>query len=179
MQEQNLSPAPKGRLEKLQAANVPNSILGVILVFAALRLQEHIGFLLAVAATIPVVVAASLVFEALVAPSKKRRIAKGAERGLFECAQREQGSAFKRRWAFGYAEAQPGKILFQAKTGVIGSVAGPVASYSEPRIVDDEVRAPWMVYPRGRVVAVSTDQGSIEIAASSSSIKLLIERTAN
>lgn len=107
---------------------------------------------------------------------KRKRIALDAEQGLFECARREQGSALKRKWALGYVKVEPGKVLFQAKKGVTGSVAGTVEVYSEPRLVSQAVEAPWTVLPKGRVVVLSTNKGNIELAASQSSLNLLTER---
>ena len=63
---------------------------------------------------------------------KKRRAALDAKRGLFECAHREIGSALKQRWAIGYAKAEPGRLLFQAKTGVTGRLVGSIEVYSQP-----------------------------------------------
>jgi hypothetical protein len=179
MQQQDLSPAPRGRLEKLQDANVYSTLLTVILLSAFLPLQESIGFWPALAALVPAVLAAGLLVNLLLRPLKRKRIALDAEQGLFECAHREQGSALRRKWALGYAKAEPGKVLFQAKTGVTGSVAGPVEIYSEPRLVSEAVKAPWTVFPKGSVVVLSTNKGSIELAASPSSLNLLTERALN
>ena len=60
------------------------------------------------------------------------------------------------KWALGYAKAEPGKLLFQAKTGVTGSVAGPVEVYSELRLVSQAEKAPWTVFPKGSVIVLST-----------------------
>lgn len=179
MRQQDLSPAPRGRLEKLQDANVDSILLTAILLSAFLPLQESIGFWPAFAVLVPAVLAAGLLVNLLLRPLKRKRIALDAEQGLFECAHREQGSPLKRKWALGYAKAEPGKVLFQAKTGVTGSVAGPVEIYSEPRLVSEAVKAPWTVFPKGSVVVLSTNKGSIELAASPSSLNLLTERALN
>ena len=62
------------------------------------------------------------------------------------------------KWALGYAKAEPGKLLFQAKTGVTGSVAGPVEVYSELRLVSQAEKAPWTVFPKGSVIVLSTSR---------------------
>lgn len=179
MRQQDLSPAPRGRLEKLRDANVFSSLLIVIMVWLFFPLQESIGLWPALAVLVPVNLAVGLLMDLLFRPLKRRRIELDAEQGLFECAHREEGSALRRKWALGYAKAEPGKLLFQAKTGVIGSVAGPVEIYSEPRLISDAVKAPWTVFPRGSVVVLSTNKGRIELAASPSSLNLLTERALN
>ena len=179
MRQQDLSPAPRGRLEKLQDANVFSSLLTAIILSVLLPLQESIGFWSALVVLVPAGLAAGLVINLLLRPLKRRRIALDAEQGLFECAHREEGSALRRKWALGYAKAEPGKLLFQAKTGVTGLVAGPVEIYSEPRLISEAVKAPWTVFPKGIVVVLSTNKGSIELAASPSSLNLLTERALN
>lgn len=179
MRQQDLSPAPRARLEKLQDAGVDSLLLTAILLSAFLPLQESIGFWPALAVLVPAGLLAIVLVNLLLRPLKTKRIALDAEQGLFECAHREQGSALKRKWALGYAKAEPGKVLFQAKTGVTGSLAGPVEIYSEPRLVSEAVKAPWTVFPKGSVVVLSTNKGSIELAASPSSLNLLTERALN
>ncbi|WP_312099806.1 hypothetical protein [Corynebacterium dentalis] len=139
MEQQDLSPEPRGWLEKLHELNVHSALLTIILLSVFLPLQESIGFWPVLAILVPVGLAVGLLVNALLnlllRPLKRKRIALDAEQGLFECARREQGSALKRKWALGYAKVEPGKVLFQAKTGVTGSVAGTVEIYSEPRLV--------------------------------------------
>jgi hypothetical protein len=126
---------------------------------------------------IALAVAAVTVLVALpVIPIKKRRAALDAQRGLFECAHREVGSALKQRWAIGYAKAEPGRLLFQAKTGVTGRLAGPVEIYSQLRVMAEPAKAPFSAFPRGKVITLSTDKGVVELAAAPSSLELLAER---
>lgn len=179
MRQQDLSPAPRGWAEKLQDANVPIYLLIVILVSLFSPLEESIGFWPALATVFLAGFAALWLVEVLLRPMKRKRIALDAEQGLFECAHREAGSALKRKWALGYVKAEPGRVLFQAKTGLTGSVAGPVEIYSEPRLVRDGVKAPWTVFPKGSVIVLSTNKGCIELAASASSLNLLTEQALN
>lgn len=176
MRQEDLSPAPRGRLEKLQDANVFNSLLTGIMVWVFFSLQESIGLWSALAVLVPVNLSVGLVIDLLFRLLKRRRIALDAEQGLFECAHREQASALRRRWQMGYAKAEPGKLIFQAKTGITGPVIGPVEIYSEPRVISEAVKAPWTAFPKGSVVVLSTNRGSIELAAAPSSLNLLAER---
>lgn len=179
MRQQDLSPAPRGSFEKLQDANVPTYLLIVILVSLFSPLQESIGFWPAFATVVLAGFAALQLVELLLRPVKRKRLALDAEQGLFECAHREEGPALRQNWALGYVKAEPGKVLFQAKTGFTGSVAGSVEIYSEPQLVSPAVRAPWTVFPGGSVIVLSTNKGSIELAASASSLSLLTERALN
>ncbi|MHA7261693.1 hypothetical protein ACX80W_00675 [Arthrobacter sp. TMN-37] len=77
----------------------------------------------------------------------------------------------------GYAKAEPGRLLLQAKTGFSGKLAGPVEVYPEPRLVDRAVKAPWSVIPNGRAVVLISNRGGVELLASPSGLELLTERT--
>jgi hypothetical protein len=107
---------------------------------------------------------------------QKQRAALDAEQGLFECAHRESGSPLRRSWALGYAKAEPGRLLFQAKTGMTGALAGPIEIYSELRPIDQPAKAPWSTFPRGKVITLSTHKGTVELAASPASLRLFAER---
>jgi hypothetical protein len=139
-------------------------------------LLQELGFWLGLAVAIAIVATLTVVLSLPLIPAKKRRIAMDADRGIFECVHREKGLALKGRWAQGYAKAEPGRLLFQAKTGVTGPAAGPVEVYSAPTPLAEPAKAPWGVFPKGRIIALNTDKGVIELAASPASLLLLRER---
>lgn len=179
MSELNLNPTPRGWLEKAYDSNVLFMLPLGVLVAAQGPLSEKVGYWPAVAISILFSAALSILISLPVVPLRRRRAALDAEKGLFECAHRERGSSLRGRWAVGYAKAEPGSLLFQAKTGVSGSPAGRIEIYSGPRVIGKPEKAPWSVFPRGQVITLSTDRGTVELAASPSSLQLLAERCLN
>lgn len=140
-------------------------------------LRDTLGFWPAVALVILVPILLVLLVGLILRPQQRKRVTADAERGLFECAHREKGSALRGRWALGYARAEPGKLVFQQKTGVSGPLAGPVEVYPRPRVISEPVKASWGVFSGGKVVELATDRGEVELAASDASLQMLIERT--
>jgi hypothetical protein len=163
--EQNLEPTPRGWIERAYDANVFTMLTVALLVLVLYPLNDKVGFWLSLVITALAVAAISVLVALPVIPLRRKRVAQDAGRGLFECAQREEGSSLKGRWAVGYAKAEPGCLLFQAKTGVTGTLAGPVEIYSAPRQVGEPVKAPWSAFPRGKVITLATDKGIVELAA--------------
>lgn len=176
MIEQNLEPTPRGWIEKAYDANVFTMLTVALLVLVLYPLNDRVGYWLSLVIIALAVAAISVLVALPFIPIKKRRAARDAQLGLFECAHRELGSSLKGRWALGYAKAEPQRLMFQAKTGVIGNLAGPVEIYSEPRPVGELVKAPWSAFPRGKVITLATDRGIVELAASPASLDLLAER---
>ena len=148
-----------------------------LLVPVLFPLNDRVGYWLSLVIPALAVAAVSVLIALPVIPIKKRRAALDAERGLFECAHREIGSALKQRWAIGHAKAEPGRILFQAKTRVTGRLVGSVEVYSQPRAMGEPAKAAWSVFPRGKVITLSTVKGSVELAATAASLDLLAERS--
>jgi hypothetical protein len=175
--EQNLEPTPRGWIEKAHDTNIFTMLTVAVLVLVLYPLTDKVGFWLSLAITAVAVAVISVLVALPVIPLRRRRVARDADRGLFECAHREKGSSLKGRWALGYAKAEPGRLLFQAKTGVTGSLAGPVEIYSAPRPAGEPVKAPWSAFPRGKVITLATDKGIVELAASPASLNLLAERS--
>ena len=176
---QDLDPAPKGWPEKLADAGAPLCIPIVLSVSAFSPLRESAGLWSALAIVIVGSLATIVLAEALLRPARRKRTSLDAERGLFECAHREKGSVRTGKWAPGYAKAEPGALLFQAKTGTNGPVAGPVKVYLEPRLVGRTAEASWWVFPGGNAVTLGTNRGGVELLASPASLDLLTERTLN
>jgi hypothetical protein len=139
-------------------------------------LMHELGFWLGLAVTIAISATLTIILTLPLIPAKKRRVAMDADQGIFECAHREKGSALKGRWAQGYAKAEPGKLLFQAKTGLTGPLVGAIEVYSAPTPLGEPRKAPWAVLPKGRIVALKTDKGIVELAASRTGLVLLRER---
>lgn len=177
MRESTLEPTPRSRVEKVYDSNVV-TYLSVILVLLVVvpSLEGRVGYwpALGISIALGFVVASVLTLPAI--RLKKRRVALDAQQGIFECAHRERGSALKGRWAQGYARAEPGRLLFQAKTGVTGPLAGPVEIYSHPTPIGEPTKAPWAASPRGRVITLDTDKGEVELAATPADLVLLAER---
>ena len=179
MQQQDLNPAPRGWLEKANDSGAGMIFFMPAFLGVFLPLKDAIGDWPAAAVAILAGLALQTVLALLIAPTTRKRVALDAEQGIFECAHRERGSALKGRWATGYAKAEPGRLLFQARTGTTGPLYGPVEIYSDLRVVNGPVKAPWKIFPRGRIIELSTDQGSAEVAASPSSLKLLYQACLN
>ncbi|MFC9352038.1 hypothetical protein [Arthrobacter sp. NPDC057013] len=177
MNEPELEPTPRGRIEKILDPNFLAILPPVVVVAAGMNSwMKDFGFWLGLTVTIAASLALTIILTMPLLAAKKRRIALDAERGIFECAHREKGSVLKGRGAQGYAKAEPGRLLFQAKTGVTGPLAGSVEVYSAPTPFGEPIKAPWAVLPKGRIVALNTDKGVVELAASPASLALLRER---
>jgi hypothetical protein len=174
MHEKALEPAPRGWIEKA------NDYLGLVLPFfvmstALYPLHAAVGsWWLATIIIIVAGLALMVILDRLVVePQREKRASLDAAQGIFECAHREKGSALKGRWARGYAKPEPGRLLFQTRTGVTGPLAGPLETYSEVRMISQPAKAPWSVFPRGKIITLSTDKGIVEIAAAPSGHELL------
>ncbi|GAA3310406.1 hypothetical protein [Arthrobacter ramosus] len=90
--EQNLNPAPRGRLEKAYESNI--GILPAIVIFVVgfFPLRQVLGFWAAIAIVFLLGIASMRIIGLLVAPSIRRRTALDADQGLFECQLREKDS---------------------------------------------------------------------------------------
>ncbi|BCW71867.1 hypothetical protein [Arthrobacter sp. NicSoilB8] len=139
-------------------------------------LKDAFGYWPAVGIGVALGLALTVILSLPVIPVKRRRVARDAEQGVFECSHREKGSALKSRWAQGYAKAEPGRLLFQFKTGLTGPLTGPIEIYSSPAPVGEPMKAPWFAFPRGMVLTLETDKGTVEIAASPASLDMLVNR---
>ncbi|MDJ0355954.1 hypothetical protein [Paenarthrobacter sp. PH39-S1] len=173
----DLTPAPRGWLEKAFDANIGFILPAFIFLAAFSPLREALGYLSAFAIVVLSGIASLLVLRQLVAPVRKRRSALDAEKGFFECALREKEStSYKGKWAMGYVKAEPGQLVFQAKTGMTGPLFGPVDTYSGIQEIGHPIKAPWSVLPRGRLITLGTDQGTVELATTTSGLGLLTKK---
>jgi hypothetical protein len=179
MNESSLEPTPKGWIEKAYDTNIFTFLTVALLVLLLYPLTDRMGFWLSLVIMASAVAALTVLVGLPVIPIRRRRVALDAELGLFECAHREVGSALKQRWVLGYAKAEPGRMLFQAKTGVTGRLAGPIEIYSQLRAMGEPVKAPFSAFPRGKVITLTTDKGTVELAAAPSSLELLSGRCLN
>ena len=57
-----------------------------------------------------------------------------------------------------------------------GRLVGPIETYSQLQVMGESAKAPFSAFPRGKVITLSTDKGTVELAASPSSLDLLAER---
>jgi hypothetical protein len=168
MNELTLKPTPRGLVEKIFDWNIVTYLsIGLLMPLVLGPLTDVVGYWPAVGFGAILFAVVSVILSLPIIPLRKRRVARDAEQGIFECAHREKGSALKGRWALGYAKAEPGRLLFQTKTG-------PVEIYAAPALVSEPVKAPWSVFPRGKVVTLETAKATVEIAASPTSIDLLV-----
>jgi len=176
MREPDLEPTPRSRLERAYDAfgSLPLVVLaGVLFV----PLQSVLGWW----PTLVIVITTGVVYITaiqliVIAPLRKKRAARDAERGLFECAHREPGSGLRSRWARGYARAEPNRLIFQLGANENGSLAGPLEIYSAPTAIGEPVKAPWTVFPGGLVMTIRSDNTTLQLAASRVSLALLNER---
>ncbi|WP_458779782.1 hypothetical protein [Arthrobacter sp. D3-16] len=150
----------------------------LVLLFAFPPLSAIMGQGPALAILIPATIALTALISLPIISVRRRRVARDADQGLFQCAIRENGTPLKPllqpQWARGYAKAEPYRLLFQAMTGPSG--LGPIESYSELRLITQSTKAKWSVLPRGQVLTISTDKGTIELGASPASLRLLTGR---
>ncbi|MET1156395.1 hypothetical protein [Arthrobacter sp.] len=175
LNEPDLTPTPRSRVEKFYDSNLVNFLAIALLMQLVLGpLTDAFGYWPAVGIGVVLILVVTVIISLPVIPLRKRRVARDAEQGTFECAHREPGSALKGRWAGGYAKAEPGRLLFQS--GAAGSLSGRVEVYDGPILAGEPVKAPWSAFPRGRVATLETDKGTVEIAASPASIDLLVGR---
>lgn len=177
MEKPTLEPTPRSRLEKVYDSTVLTFLPSLLVLVTVMNpLVQELGFWLGLAVTIAIGAALTIILTLPLIPAKKRRVAMDADQGIFECAHRERGSALKGRWAHGYAKAEPVRLLFQAKTGVTGPGAGPIEVYSAPTPLEESTKAPWGVFPKGRLISLNTDKGVVELAATPASLLLLREQ---
>lgn len=176
MPPQDLVPAPRGRLEKLHDANLDGYLVFVLVAVAVFPLQESIGFWPVLVLFVMAGGAGMLLAHLIFRPVQRKRTASDARRGIFECALRTADAPAPGKWAFGYAKAERGRLLFQAKAGFSGSVAGRVEVHPDPRPAGPVVNAPWLAFPGGKAITLHTGRGLLEVAASASSLELLIDQ---
>lgn len=176
MREPDLEPTPRSRLERANDAfgSLPLVVFAGIL-FVPLRavLGWWPSLVIVITAGIALITAIQLF---VIAPLRKARTAQDAERGLFECAHREPGSRLRSRWARGYARAEPNRLVFQLGAAESGPLGGPMEIYSAPTAIGEPVKAPWTVYPGGLVVTLTSDNTTLQLAASRESLAVLNRR---
>ncbi|MBT2550852.1 hypothetical protein [Arthrobacter sp. ISL-65] len=177
MNQPTIEPTSRSRLEKVFDSNILTFASSLLVISTVMNpLIQELGFWLGLAVTIAIIATLTIVLSLPLIPAKKRRVAMDADKGIFECAHREKGSALKGRWAQGYAKAEPGRLLFQAKTGMTGPATGPIEVYSALTSLAEPTKAPWAVFPRGKIITLNTDKGVIELATTPGSLVLLRER---
>lgn len=176
MREPDLAPTPRSRLERAFDAfgSLPLVVFAGILF---IPLQAVLGWwptlVIVITAGIVLITAIQLI---VIAPLRKKRAAQDAERGLFECAHREPGSGLRSRWARGYARAEPNRLIFQLGASESGPLAGPMEIYPAPTAIGEPVKAPWTVLPGGLVVTLTSENTTLQLAASRASLALLNRR---
>lgn len=176
MREPDLEPTSRSRLERAYDAfgSLPLFVLAAVLL---VPLQSHLGwwpaFTIVTTTGIVVITVIQLV---VIAPLRKKRAVRDAERGLFECAHREPGSGLRSRWARGYARAEPNRLIFQLGASENGPLAGPMEIYLSPTAVGEPVKAPWTVFPGGVVITMRSNSTTLQLAASRTSVAFLNER---
>lgn len=174
---QDFVPTPRSWLEKAYDANLGIffSIFFFITWFNSLR--ETLGSLAAFAIVVMAGIVSLLLLRLLVAPMKKRRKALDTAKGLIECALREKdATSYKGKWTRGYVKAETGQLEFQARTGITGPPIGPIDTYSEVREVGEPKKVPWSVLPRGTMITLDTNQGTVELATKTSGLDLLTKQ---
>lgn len=175
MREVNLEPAPRSWVEKVYDLGSLHVLpAAIILLFAFHPLSAVVGQGPALAILIPATIALTALISLPVISMQRRRVARDAEQGLFQCTLRESGSTRKRQWARGYAKAETGRLLFQAMTDPNG--LGPIESYLELQLIGQPAKANWSTFPGRQVITISTDKGTIELAATPASLSLLTEK---
>ncbi|WP_258805754.1 hypothetical protein [Pseudarthrobacter sp. NS4] len=127
MREVNLEPAPRSWVEKVYDLGSLHVLpAAVILLFAFPPLSAIVGHWPALAILIPATIALTALVSSPIISMQRRRVARDAEQGLFQCALRKSGSTLKGKWAAGYAKIEPGRFLFQTTIPATGS--GLIAS---------------------------------------------------
>ena len=170
-------PSPLGRWEKALTRSYWWVLFVGILVSSILR--EPLGFWPAIALTVTVMAAFTLVVARLATSERKARLLRDVERGLIECAIRYPKAlpgSLSSRWEQGFAEVSNGTIKFQPLFADPGSPTGHVREFSElsscglldlPPKRAAELKRSW------RIAAIVTDKGDLEVATGEAGLTLL------
>ncbi|MEV7136556.1 hypothetical protein AB0N24_27265 [Arthrobacter sp. NPDC093128] len=173
-------PSPLGRWEKALTRSYWWVLLVGFLVSSILR--EPLGFLPAIALTVAVMAALTLIVSRLAAAERKIRLLRDVERGLIECAIRYPKAlpdSLSSRWEQGIAEVNNGTIKFQPLVAGMGSPTEHVREFSElslygllfPPKKPAELQRSW------KIAAIGTDKGDLEVATGEAGLSLLSDHT--
>jgi hypothetical protein len=172
-----LKPSPPGRWEKALSRSYWWLLFVAILVSNIIR--EPLGFWPAIAATLAVMAALTLMVARLAASEREARLLRDVERGLIECAIRYPKAlpgSLRSRWEQGLAEVNNGTIKFQPVYGEMGDAAGPVREFSELvslGLVDLPSKKPAELKRSWKIAAIGTDKGDLEVATGDAALDLL------
>lgn len=170
-------PSPKGKWEK--ALDSSQFWLLPIALIVATSLRNTLGFWLSLLVTVCVMGGGTFFLRLPATAERNRRLEEDARSGVIECAIRYPGASpgsLGAGWSSGFAEVSDGTIKFQATYGMAVQRKGSVTVFRDPHPMGDrELSDRRMLALRraNRVIAVRTDKGEIELAATGESLKSL------
>jgi hypothetical protein len=174
------TPSPRGKWEKALVSS--QFWLFFVALFVSGVVRDMMGFWPSMAVTAAILAAGMLYLRRRAIPERNRRLAQDAERGVIECAIRYARAipgSLSDRWAPGIAEVNDGTINFQT---VMDGTSQPAGS---PKVFTDlhplglrtlQGKRPPEVGRAYKLVGIATDQGEIELAATSESLRVLVDR---
>lgn len=173
-------PSPKRKWEK--ALDSSQFWLLPIALIVATSLRNTLGFWGSLLVALGVMGAGTFLLRLPAVAERNRRLEDDARSGVIECAIRYPGAvpgSLGAGWSSGFAEVSDGTIKFQSAFDMAsqrkGSVTvfGDLHSLGERALSDKMMRA---LRGANRVIAVDTDKGEIELAATGESLKSVEDR---
>lgn len=181
MAGERLGIAPRGRWEKMAARS--SGWLIFVPLFTSNLFVDGLGFWGSLGLALGVTGLGALVLMRLALPERKERLARDAQRGIFECAIRYPGShpgSLRDRWLPGFAEVSRTAVRFQPDLSGEGKPAGVIRLFNSvvlKRTVQPPTKRPAELQRGWRIVSLDTDEGPL--AAGETGLKLLEERLGN
>jgi hypothetical protein len=175
-----LKPSPRGRWEK--AAVTSQFWLLFVATMASRIVRDDLGFWGSTALSVGIMGLGSFLLVRRAVPERKERLARDAQRGVFECALRYADShpdSLRGRWLPGFAEIGTGTFKFQPDYIDKGEPEGKITVFSDvgrqgqiepPPTRPRELKKNW------GIEALATDRGQLHFAAGEPGLKLIEER---
>lgn len=171
-------PSPKGKWEKVLDSS--QFWLLPVAVGVAISLRSTLGFWLSLLVAVGVMGGGTFFLRLPAAAERNRRLHEDAQLGVIECAIRYPGAlpgSLRGGWSSGFADISDGTIKFQTAFDMAGQRKGSVTVLGDLHPLGDRAFSDKRTLRRAnRVIAVKTDKGEIELAATRESLKFVEER---
>ena len=183
MAGERLNIAPRGRWEKIAAGSYGWLIF--LPLFASNLLVDELGFWGSLGLAVGLTGLGALVLIRLALPEKKERLARDAQRGIFECAIRYPGSqpgSLRERWLPGFAQVSRGAVRFQPDLSGEGKPAGVIRPFNSVVLkgaVEPPASRPAELQRGWHIAALETDEGPLHVVAGETGLQLLEDRLGN
>jgi hypothetical protein len=172
-------PSPRGKWEK--ALDSSQFWLLPIALIVGNVLRGVLGFWLSLLVVVVVMGAATFLLRLPATAERSRRLEIDARSGLIECAIRYPGAlpgSLRAGWSAGVAEVGDGIIKFQTAFDLAGQRRGAVAVFGDLHPLGERAlsdKRTLALRRANRVIAIGTDKGEIELAATTDSLKSVEE----